>query len=164
MTFCWSSLLIFGLNLTLPIWATIQELNLIIEQCYYCVINHFIIGLQSMKLSSGTLPQRLVPVLTPEGHIMKPDGVSIWNHILWCHCYQWAVLCCSAAVKERVKSTPKLHILLQISANVRLGGLMFDFHNYLDTIREVPSLEIFSRRHSQRSVLRSLQSKRVRYF
>ena len=74
------------------------------------------------------------------------------------------MLCCSAAVKERVKSTPKLHILLQISANVRLGGLMFDFHNYLDTIREVPSLEIFSRRHSERSVLRSLQSKRVRYF
>ena len=117
-----------------------------------------------MKLLCGTLPQRLVHVLTPEGHIMKPDGVSIWNHILWCHCYQWAVLCCSAAVKERVKSTPKLHLFLQISANVRLGKLMFVFHNYQDTIREVPSLEIFSRRHSQRSVLRLLQSKKVRYF
>ena len=41
------------------------------------VIQHFIIGLQSMKLLCGTLPQRLVHVLTPEGHIMKPDGVSI---------------------------------------------------------------------------------------
>ena len=68
------------------------------------------------------------------------------------------------AVNARVKRTPFLHIFLQISGIVRLGGLMFDFHNYLDTIREVPSLEIFSRRHSQRSVLRSLQSKRVRYF
>ena len=114
-----------------------------------------------MKLLCGTLPQRLVPVLTPEGHIMKPDGVSIWNHILWCHCYQWAVLCCSAAVKGRVKLS---NLFLQISANVRLGKLMFVFHNYQDTIREVPSLEIFSRRHSQRSVLRLLQSKKVRYF
>ena len=74
------------------------------------------------------------------------------------------MLCCSAAVKERVKSTSKLDLFLQIFANVRLGVLMFDFHNYLDTIREVPSLEMFSRRHSLRSVLRSLQSKRVRYF
>ena len=57
-----------------------------------------------------------------------------------------------------------LHLFLQISANVRLGKLMFVFHNYQDTIREVPSLEIFSRRHSQRSVLRLLQSKKVRYF